>query len=149
MSNRTTINNHIIASLKTINGLSSPYSSEYKFKTDVHQNVYVGLKFLDEINDFPAIYVVSPKETRTYNTRGTTEAIVDTHLRCYIYGEDVQKQAQNLIEDVEHVIYSIRFDNRLQVKDVILTNIMRDNGLLEPYGIVEIFLSTRFEILDF
>jgi hypothetical protein len=149
MSNRTKINNKIIDSLKEINGLSSSYSSDYNFKTDLHLNVYSGLKFIDEINDFPCIYSVSPTETREYNTTGTTQGKVNTILRCYLYSDDLDNQAQNLIDDIEHVVYSLRFDTGLQVKDVKITNILRDNGLLKPYGMVEIFLSTSFEIFDF
>lgn len=149
MSNRTKITQKLISSLQEINGLASKYSGSYSFKTDLHTNVYSGLKFIDEINDFPSIYVVSPKETRKYNTRGTTEAEVSTQLRCYLYGDDSETQAQNLIDDIEHVIYSIRFDNSFEVKDIIITNVLRDNGLLKPYGMVEVFLSTRFEMLNF
>lgn len=149
MSNRSKINNKVIECLKDINGLSSPYSSDYSFKTDLHLNVYQGLKFIHEINDFPCIYVVSPTETRAYNTTGSTEGTVTTQLRCYLYSDDIDEEAQNLIDDIEHVIYSIRFNNELQVKDIIITNILRDNGLLKPYGMVEIFLDTSFEIFDF
>lgn len=149
MSNRTKINSKIIDALQQINGLASPYSSTYSFKTDLHTNVYVGLKYIHEINDFPSIYSVSPKETRQYNTTGTTEAQVETQLRCYLYGDDVADQAQDLIDDIEHVIYSMSFDTGLQVKDITIKNVLRDNGLLKPYGMVEVFLSTRFEMLNF
>lgn len=149
MSNRTKINNRVIDSLRQISGLSSPYSSSYDFKTDLHTNVYSGIKYIDEINDFPTIYVTSPKEERKYNTNGTTQATVYTQLRCYQYGDDLEQQAQDLIDDIEHVIYSIRFDTALQVKDITITNVLRDNGLLKPYGMVEVFLSTRFEMLNF
>lgn len=149
MSNRTKINKKVIDSLRQINGLASPYSADYDFKTDLHENVYSGLKYIDEINDFPSIYVVSPKEIRTYHTNGNTQGTVQTALRCYLYSEELEQDSQNLIDDIEHVLYSIRFSTDIQVKDLTITNILRDNGLLKPYAMVEVFLETRFEILDF
>ena len=149
MSNRSKINQKVIDALKSINGLSSSYSSEYEFKIDLHENVYSGIRYIDEINDFPAIYVVSPKEERIYNTNGSTQGTIQTILRCYLYSDDLELDSQNLLDDIEHVLYSIRFNTGIQVKDLIITNILRDNGLLKPYAMVEVFLATSFEILDF
>lgn len=144
MSNRTDINNYIVEQLKQIDGYS--YLKDYQFKTDVHLNVYVGTKFLDEINDFPSIYSVSPEETRIYNTMGTSEAFVTTILKLYVYSDDSIEDLKNLIEDVTQVIYSLTPPLDLQVKDITIKEINLDSGLLQPYGMAEIFLTTRFEI---
>ena len=58
----------------------------------------------------------------------------------------VVNQINDLIQDVEHVIYNLTFDPSLQVFDISIITILTDSGLLRPYGMVEIFLSTRFEI---
>lgn len=144
MSNRTDINNYIVEQLKQIDGYS--YLKDYQFKTDVHLNVYVGTKFLDEINDFPSIYSVSPEETRIYNTMGTSEAFVTTILKLYVYSDDSIEDLKNLIEDVTQIIYSLTPPLELQVKDITIKEINLDSGLLQPYGMAEIFLTTRFEI---
>ena len=144
MSNRTDINNYIVEQLKQIDGYS--YLKDYQFKTDVHLNVYVGTKFLDEINDFPSIYSVSPEETRIYNTTGTSEAFVTTILKLYVYSDDSIEDLKNLIEDVTQIIYSLTPPLELQVKDITIKEINLDSGLLQPYGMAEIFLTTRFEI---
>jgi hypothetical protein len=146
MSNRSQINDLLVSELKNINGRVSPYDAAYSFKTSVHNNVYRGLKYLDEINDFPSIYVTSGREVRKFNTNNNTEARVETTLRCYMYGDDVVNQINDLIQDVEHVIYNLTFDPSLQVFDISIITILTDSGLLRPYGMVEIFLSTRFEI---
>jgi hypothetical protein len=146
MSNRSQINDLLVSELKNINGRVSPYGAAYSFKTSVHNNVYRGLKYLDEINDFPSIYVTSGREVRKFNTNNNTEARVETTLRCYMYGDDVVNQINDLIQDVEHVIYNLTFDPSLQVFDISIITILTDSGLLRPYGMVEIFLSTRFEI---
>jgi hypothetical protein len=146
MSNRTRINDLLVTSLKQIDGRSSPYEATYNFKTDLRENVYRGLRFLDEINDFPSIYITSGRETRKFNTNNNTEARVETTLRCYIYGDDPVNQINDLILDVEHVIYNLKFDSSLQLFDINIITVLTDSGLLHPYGMAEIFLSTRFEI---
>jgi hypothetical protein len=144
MSNRTDINNYIVEQLKQIDGYS--YLRNYKFKSDVHLNVYIGTKFLDEINDFPSIYSVSPEENRIYNTIGTSEAFVTTILKLYVYSDNSIEDLKNLIEDITQVIYSLTPPLDLQVKDITIKEINLDSGLLQPYGMAEIFLTTRFEI---
>jgi hypothetical protein len=148
MSNRRLITDSIVAALKRIDGTSSPYIASYEFKTDIHENAYRGLKFIDEINDFPSIYVTSGLEQRIYQTKLLTEGIVTTTLRGYVYGEDAQKQINDLVQDIEHVIYNMTFDSYIQVQDVTVQEILTDSGLLEPYGMAEIFLNIRFEILN-
>lgn len=148
MSNRKLISDQLISYLRQIDGSTSPYSSSYEFKTDLHRNAYRGFRFIDEINDFPSIYVTSGLEQRIYNTNRLTESIVTVTVRCYVYGEDPQQQLSELIEDVEHVIYNSSFDTQIQVQDITIKQILTDSGLLEPYGMAEIFLNVRFEIFD-
>lgn len=144
MSNRTEINNYIVEQLKQIDGYS--YINDYQFKSDVHRNVFIGTRFLDEINDFPCIYAVSPEELRIYNTSGTTEAYVNTILKVYVYGDDTVSMLTDLISDITKVIYSLSPPLKHQVKDITIKEINIDSGILKPYGMSEIFLNTRFEI---
>lgn len=148
MSNRRLITDEIVRYLRQINGSSSPYSTAYEFKTDLHLNVYKGFKFIDEINDFPSVYITSGLEQRIYNTKELTESIVTTAVRCYVYGQDPQQQLSDIVEDIEHVVYNFKFDTLVQVQDVTIKEILTDSGLLEPYGMAEIFLNTRFEIFN-
>jgi hypothetical protein len=149
MSNRKLITNAIVAALKQINKSTSPYNAGYEFKTDVHNNVYgSGFKYIDEINDFPSIYVVSGMERRIYQTNQLTESLVKTAIRCYVYGEDAQQQTNDIIQDIEHVIYNMKPDVGLLIQDITVNEILTDSGLLEPYGMAEIFLNTRFEIYN-
>lgn len=149
MSNRSVITDKLVEALRDINGSASPYSSTYHFKTDLHYNVYRGLKLIDEINDFPSMYITSPKETREYNTRGTTIAVVNSEIRCYVYGDDTEQLAQNLVDDVEHVIDNLTYSTTHQVLDSKINVILRDNGLFKPLGLIEIFLSTSFEMINY
>lgn len=144
MSNRTKINNYIVEQLQQIDGKA--FKNNYTFTTDLHRNVFVGTKFIDEINDFPSIYVVSPEENRIYNTAGATEAYISTILKIYVYDDDTISALENIIKDVTEVVYSLTFPLDFQVKDVTIKEINIDSGLLKPYGMSEIFLITRFEI---
>lgn len=148
MSNRKLITDAVVSALRRIDGRTSPYSSDYEFKTDLHQNAYKGFKFIDEINDFPSIYVSSGLEQRVYNTADLTEGIVTTAIRCYVCGDTPQELTNYIVQDIEHVIYSMEFDVGLQVQDITVKEILTDSGLLEPYGMAEIFLSVRFEIYN-
>jgi hypothetical protein len=147
MSNRTKINNFVIDQLRRIDGYSSPFDPLYNFKANLNTNVYKGLKYLDEINDFPAVYVTSSTEQRIYNTKNNTESLVYTTIRCYVKSDDAELQLNNIIQDIEHIIYSMKPPADLSSLDITIDSILTDSGLLNPYGMAEIFLSSRFEIL--
>jgi hypothetical protein len=148
MSNRSMIADALVSAIKQIDGTTSPYDADYEFKTDLHRNVYRGYKTIDEINDFPAIFVVAGLEQRRYNTKDLTESLVQITVRAYVYSDNPQEQLVNLIQDVEHVVYNVRFDVNLQVQDITIKKIDTDSGLLEPYGMAEIFLNLRFEVFN-
>jgi len=148
MSNRRLIVNAVTKNLQKIDGRTSPYDPSYEFYTDIHNNAYRGLRYIDEINDFPSLYLTSGLEQRVYQSKGLTESVVSLTIRCYVYGEEPQQQLSNLIKDIEHVIYNMSLDVELQVQDISVKEILTDSGLLEPYGMAEIFLNMRFEIFN-
>ncbi len=132
--------------LKRIDGSVSPFDSSYRFLSDLHENVYSGFKYIDEINDFPTMFATSPKETRKYNTHLNTEAIVTSVLRYYVYSDDAETKLSDIFQDVEHIVYNMRVPNQYKSLDIVIDNFITDSGLLKPYGMAEIFLSSRFEI---
>lgn len=148
MSNRSMIADALVDALKQIDKTTSPYNAFYEFKTDLHRNAYRGYKFIDEINDFPSIFITLSNEDRIYHTNNLVESSITMIIRCYIHGEDSQELLNDLVQDVEHVIYNIKFDVNLQVQDVTIKEIETDSGLLEPYGMAEIFLNLRFEVFN-
>ena len=58
------VDNILIPELKKINGDTSTFDSSYTYKTNLFNNVFRGVKFLDEVNDFPAIYLAAGTEIR-------------------------------------------------------------------------------------
>lgn len=147
MSNRTKIQSLYVERLKLINGGVSTFDSSYTYLSNVHENVYKGLKFIDEINDFPSIYVTANRELRRYHTQNLTEAVVSVVLRCYVYGDNPKELTNNMVQDIEHIIYNMTAPSDLLLQDTTIQNIIIDKGLLKPYGIAEVFLTSRFEIL--
>lgn len=149
MSQRRNIVNYIIDNLKLIDGSISSLDRTYRFHTDLHTNVYRGFKGIDEINDFPSIYVVAGNETRNYNTKDITLSNLPIIIRIYTYTEEeelVNNYTGNIIQDIEHVIYNLPSNFDLQIQDIQIQTINSDEGLLAPYGIVEVQLQASYEV---
>ena len=60
MSRRTSIIKALTEKLKLINGQGI-------YKTNLYQNAYAKLKFWDEVNDFPSVYLTPGSEQREYH----------------------------------------------------------------------------------
>ena len=149
MSQRRDIIKILTTNLKLIDGSQSPLAS-YTFKTDIHNNMYRGFKTLEEINDFPSLFLVAGTETRTYNTVGTTIANLPVTIRIYTYEDEeelVNYQIHDLVQDIEHVIYNLPRDySNLEILDITIKSITTDEGLLTPYGIVELQVQASYEV---
>lgn len=150
MSQRRDIVNFVVDNLKLIDGTGSPLSTTYRFKSDLHENVFRGYKFIDEINDFPSIYIVAGTETRNYQTHGNTQSQLILALRAYIYDEEYEllnEQYGNLTSDIEHIIYNLpKTHSHFEILDITIQSINTDEGLLTPYGIVELQILVSYEV---
>lgn len=145
---RTEITTLLINSFKNINGGISTYDNTYTYRSNLFNNVYRGIKFLDEINDFPSAYVQPGTETRDFNTKNLTNATLDVTIRVYIYSEDdAQNKLDDVLQDMEHVIYSLGVGLDIDLLDIFISNISTDEGLVAPYGIGEIGLTIDYLII--
>jgi len=146
-SRRKEIIEFIVTQLKEIDGAVSGFDASYTYNTNVFNNVFRKLKFLDEVNDFPSIYVSAGTENRDFNSQNLTTATLDVTIRIYIYGEDdAQSQVDNLLQDVEHVIYSLGDNSNRGILDITISNISTDEGLVTPYGLGEIELEIFYTL---
>lgn len=144
---RSEIVNLLVDLLKNINGETSPYDSTYQFSQNVFGNVYRGVKLLDEVNDFPSLYIAAGTETRNFQSQNLTEANLTVTIRAYVYGEDnSQTLADQLIQDIEHVIYSIGDNPEMGILDITIESITADEGLAFPYGLAELELSIVYRL---
>jgi hypothetical protein len=147
VNRRTEIVQFIVTRLKEIDGEISPYDSAYTFVTNVFGNVFRKIKFLDEVNDFPSLYVSAGTEIRDFQSENLTVATLDVIIRAYVYGEDnSQTLSDDLAQDVEHIIYSLGDNPDKGILDITIDNITTDEGLAIPYGIAEIELSVVYRL---
>ena len=144
---RSEIVDFLITELKNIDGGTSNYSASYTFNVNLFNNVYRGVKFLDEVNDFPAIYLAAGAENREFESLSLTVATLDVTIRAYVYGEDnSQSLADDLLEDIEHVIYSLEDSPTKGIQDITIESITVDEGLVEPYGLAEVNLQITYRL---
>lgn len=145
MSRRTSIVKALAEKLKLIDG-NAPY------KTNLYNNVEPKLKFWDECNQFPAVYVTPGTETREYHPGDFTWGFLNLCVKIYVKGDDAQEQLENLLEDCETLIDANRvleYDevNKYQTTEILITSITTDEGLLAPYGVGEINLQVRYPLM--
>jgi len=146
-SRRKEIINIIIAALKEIDG-QAVIGKNYTYNNNLFNNVFRGIKFLDEVNDFPSLYISAGTENRDFNSKSLTVAELDVTIRAYIYGQDnSQSLADDIIQDIEFVIYQqIAFDPDKGILDITIDSISTDEGLAAPYGISEINLLVAYRL---
>ena len=146
MTKRTSIVTALAEKLKIIDG-NAPYSS------DLFGNSYPKLKFWDEVQDFPSVYLVAGSETRQYHPADFTWAFLNISIKVYVKDESYpQEELENLINDIETVINNNRvlvYDvtNNLSTTEILIQSITTDEGLLAPYGVGEINLQVRYALV--
>ena len=146
-SRRTEIIDFIVTQLKEIDGETSNFNSSYTYTQNLFSNVYRRIKFLDEVNDFPALYVSAGTELRDFNSKSLTVATLDATIRAYVFGEDnSQSLVDDITQDIEHVIYSIGDNPDKGILDITIDSITSDEGLATPYGLAEVELTIVYRL---
>jgi hypothetical protein len=146
MTKRTSIVTALAEKLKVIDGTGS-------YKTNLSGNSYPKLKFWDEVQDFPAIYLVAGSESRQYHPSDFTWAFLNISIKVYVRDESYpQEELENLLDDIETAINDNRvlvYDttNNLSTTEILIQSITTDEGLLAPYGVGEINLQVRYALV--
>ena len=145
MSRRTAILKTLSEAFKAING-SPPYN------INLYDNAYPYLKFWDELNQFPALYSSPGTELREYLPGGFKWGYLNISIKAYVKGDDATDQLEKLLEDIETVIdanqqliYDV--DNNYETTELTIQSITTDEGLLAPYGVGEINVQVRYQIM--
>ena len=145
MTKRTSIVTALAEKFKLINGTGS-------FKSDLSDNSYPKLKFWDEIQDFPAVYLTPGSELREYLPGDFTWGYLNVCVKVYVRSEsEAQDQLEDLLDDLENVIDANRvlvydITNNLSTTEILIQSITTDEGLLSPYGVGEINLQVRYAL---
>ena len=104
-SRRTEIIDFLVTQLKEIDKAESGFDSSYTYNTNLFNNVFRKIKFIDEVNDFPALYLSAGTENRDFNTKSLTVATLDVTIRAYVVGEDdAQRKVDDLVKDISIVL---------------------------------------------
>ena len=143
MSRRTSIVKALAERFKTIDG-NAPY------KTNLFSNSFAKLKFWDEVNDFPAVFVTPGSEQREYLPGDFTWGYLGVCVKVYVRSEEEsQEQLETLLEDLENCIDSNRvlsYSDTEETTEILVTSITTDEGLLAPYAVGEINLQVRYAL---
>jgi len=101
MSRRTSIVKALAAKLnEQLDGV--------KYTTNMYNNVYPKLKFWDEVQDFPSIYITAGMGARDYQLSGFIWGLLNVSIKMYVNSEeDAQMQLEQLLEDVSACIDAI------------------------------------------
>lgn len=143
---RKEILNTLKSELKNIDGDVSPYDSSYTFVSNLYSNIIRGFKFIDEINEFPSVYIHGGEELRIYHSNGLVDAELPVVARCYVKSETPQSDLDKISQDIEHMLENIPNEETLGIMDISIDVISTDEGLMDPYGIGEIFFNVFYEL---
>jgi hypothetical protein len=113
-------------------------------------NVYRVFKYLDDVNDFPAITFVPRRIERDHRGAGRQMDVMGIDLRIYVYDgdtADIAAECERLAEQVEEAIDTFAAANRaLEVEEARVATLRTDDGLMSPYGIADIQLAITYEV---
>ena len=146
-SRRRDIANFLVGELKKINGTASTFDASYTYQVNLFDNVFRRLKFLDEINDFPSVYLQAGTENRVYDSKGLTTSTLDIMLRVYVHTENAIAELESTMQDIEFVIYNMDTE-KYGMMDVQVASMGTDEGLLDPYGIGEVVVTVQYDVTD-
>lgn len=145
MSKRTSIIRALAAKFQTIDG-QAPY------QTNLSSNAYAKLKFWDEVEDFPSVYLTPGSEQREYLPSNFTWGYLGVSVKVYCRGEEAQQELEYLLEDLETCVDANRVlvydqDNSFETTEILIQSITTDEGLLAPYAVGEINLQVRYQLV--
>lgn len=144
MSKRTQIVKALVEKVKYIDG-SSTYNS------NLYNNVFNKLKFWDEVNDFPSVFINTGPETRQYLPGGFKWAHLTVNIRIYVNEENPEEILEDIFADIEKIIDAngnMVYDSisGSKIEDMEITTINTDEGLLAPIGVGEIALHIMYDL---
>lgn len=126
-------------------------TGDHPYLTNIYGNCYAKLKFWDEIQDFPSVYITPGMELREYLPSEFTWGLLALSLKLYCKSDTAQEELEQLLDDVERCIDANRtlvydVETGAETTEILITSISTDEGLLAPYAIGEISLQVRYEL---
>jgi hypothetical protein len=129
MSQRTTILSTLIAHIATATASAG----------------FRGMRFLHEINSFPAFYIHPQNESRVHEGDGGAYAVAAISIRGYQYSDQLDT-IELFMRSIEVAIQTYAPANRNLVDDARVVSVRTDEGTMAPYGIVDMQLEVLYRV---
>ena len=143
---RSDIFDACVTAIGAINGGVSTYDTSYTYQTTVAQTSR-GAKFFGEVNDFPYACIWVDSESRFHTGADQRYPIMYFTVRALFEQENAVDQAENFLEDLDHVCKNFRKwlgvnangvdTSGTEILEVRILNIATDSGVLEPRSVAE------------
>jgi len=145
-----TARNKIVDSL--VEKLNTEINGVHPYNSNIFNNAHGHLKFLDQIQEYPAVCVVAGDETRQYQPGGLKWRFLRLDIRIYVQSEEEpQESLALLMEDIERIIddndiltYDDDVSPNLTTTSLTLLTLSTDEGVLSPLGIGEMAMEIRY-----
>jgi hypothetical protein len=142
MSARSKIVNSLVTLLKDIDGTTG-------YNSDLFGNVHNRLKFWDEVDDYPSVFINAGAESRDYLPGGFKWAYLNLTIRIYVQDEEPEARLEEIFEDIELIVDNngnLEYDTNKTIEDMKILSITTDEGLLNPIGVGEMTLQIMYDL---
>ena len=142
MSYRSKIRDALVVKLKEINGTSN-------YESNLFGNVFNKLKFYNEVDDYPSVYVTAGPEAREYLPGGFKWGFLTVTIRIYVNNEEPESEIEKIFTDIELVVDNngnLDYDSGKKIEDMKILSLNTDEGLLAPIGVGEITLQIQYDL---
>lgn len=104
-----------------------------------------GMRFLHEINSFPAFYIHPQNESRVHEGAGSAYAIQSISIRGFQYSDQLD-DIEAFMRAIEESIQSYAHTYPSLVDDARVVSVRTDEGHMAPYGIVDMQLEVLYSV---
>ena len=118
-------------------------------QSNLYRNVFNKLKFWDEVNDYPSVFLTTGTELREYLPGGFKWAYLTITIRIYVNSEEPETELELIFEDIERIIDSngnLEYDTNAFIEDLKILSINTDEGLLSPIGVGEVTIQVMYDL---
>jgi len=138
---------------KIVNKLRDTLSEEIcgvdPYNSDLRDRVFNKLKFWDEVNDYPSVFVTAGQETREYLPGNFKWGHLLVSIRIYVSSEYPEEDLEGIFEDIEIIIDeygNLEYDTNSMIEDMQILSINTDEGLLAPIGVGEMTIKIMYDL---
>lgn len=118
------------------------------YNTNIYENVLKRFIFPDDNPDLPLITLSAGPEQIVYQPGNFQDRYLSVGVRAYISSEDdTITSLEKLIQDIEKVVENnsrLLLEDMTTIRDLRVTSIDTDQGVLAPLGVAEIQLIVEY-----